>query len=110
MTMIKSANLALSFLLELVMLAALGYWGFKTGGELVSQIILGIGAPLLVAVVWGIFLAPASARRLREPFHLVLELVIFGLAITALYIAGQPGLALVFGIVYAINLVVRYGF
>ena len=29
---IKAANLALRFLLELCALGALGYWGFKTGG------------------------------------------------------------------------------
>jgi hypothetical protein len=30
-TIIKNANLALAFFLELGVLAALGYWGFKTG-------------------------------------------------------------------------------
>ena len=32
---IKGANLALRYLLELCALGALGYWGFKTGGGLV---------------------------------------------------------------------------
>jgi hypothetical protein len=104
----KSANLALSFFLELCMLAALGYWGFTTGGEFVTRITLGIGAPLLAAVVWGIFLAPASSRRLAQPFRLVLELAIFGLAIIALYAAGQPAWALIFGIVYVINKVLQF--
>ena len=32
MIVLKYANLALAFLLELCALAALGYWGFVTGG------------------------------------------------------------------------------
>ena len=53
--LIKGANLLLRFLLELCALGALGYWGFKTGSGLVAKIGLGIGAPLVVAVVWAMF-------------------------------------------------------
>src|SRR5512143_3749185 len=107
-TIAKSANLALAFILELCMLAALGYWGFMTGSATVVQLILCLGVPLLAAVVWGIFLAPASSRRLREPLHLILEVLIFASAIIALYTAGQPTLAVIFGVVYAINLALRW--
>ena len=51
MELIKGANLALRFLLELCALGALGYWGFKTGGGAVAKITLSIGAPLVAAVV-----------------------------------------------------------
>lgn len=67
METIKFANLTLRFLLELCMLATLGYWGLRTGEQLVVKIALGIGVPLLVGMVWGIFLAPKSTRRLDEP-------------------------------------------
>jgi len=56
--LIKGANLALRFLLELCALGALGYWGFKTGGGAIGKITLGVGAPLVAAVVWGTFLSP----------------------------------------------------
>ena len=36
MIVLKYANLVLAFLLELCALAALGYWGFVTGGGLPS--------------------------------------------------------------------------
>ncbi len=107
MSIAKSANLALSFILELCLLAALGYWGFKTGSTTVVQLILCLGVPLLVAGVWGILLAPASSRRLRNPFHLILEVILFVLGIIALYTAGQSTLAVIFGVVYAINLALR---
>jgi hypothetical protein len=53
-------------------------------------------------------MAPRASNPLREPWHLLLELLIFGLAIVALYAAGRPRLALAFGIVYTINVVLRY--
>ncbi len=108
MTIAKYANLALSFLLELCMLAAFGYWGLKTGSDGLTQVVLGIGTPLLVAVIWGIFLAPASSRRLRNPLRLVLEATIFGVAILALHAAGQSSLASLLGIVYVINKALQF--
>jgi hypothetical protein len=107
MTVAKSANPALAFILDLCMLAALGYWGLKAGSATIVQLVLCLGVPLLAVVGWGIFLAPASARRLREPLHLILEVFIFAVAIAALYTAGQPTLAAIFGVVYVINLALR---
>jgi hypothetical protein len=108
MEIIKFANLILRFLLELCLLAAFGYWGFQTGQSSPVKIVLGLGAPLLVAVVWGAFLAPKAARRLREPWLLILELVIFGLAIAALYFTEHPALAWALGLVYGINKLLIY--
>ncbi len=103
MAIIQSINLLLRFLLELCILVALGYWGFTTGQPTIVKIGLGLGAPLLAAVVWGVFLAPASSRRLQEPWFLIVELVIFGLAIAALYSTGQRSLAVAFALIYVIN-------
>ena len=107
MNILKAANLALSFLLELCMLAAFAYWGFTTGTALIAQLLLGIGVPVVVIVIWGIFLAPASTRRLQGLRHWLLEISIFALAIAALYIAGQPTLAIVLAVVYAVNVILR---
>lgn len=107
MAIAKNANLALSFLLELCLLAAFGYWGFTTGGSLPIRILLGVSAPLLAAVLWGIFMAPKAARPLDTPIHQIAELVIYALAFTALYVAGQPTLSAIFVIVYAVNFVLR---
>ena len=57
---IKGANLLLRFLLELCALGALGYWGFKTGSVTSTKVVLGVGAPLVAAVVWGTFLSPST--------------------------------------------------
>ncbi len=107
MKILKTANLALSFLLELCMLAAFAYWGFTTGTGLFVQLLLGIGVPVIVIVIWGILLAPASPRRLHGLPHWLLEIVIFILAIIALYTAGQPTWAMIFAAVYVINVILR---
>jgi hypothetical protein len=101
---LKSVNLGLSFLLELCALAALAYWGFQVSSGPIMAVVLGIGAPLLMALVWGRFAAPASRTRLPIPALLVLKLVIFALAAAALAVAGQPVPATVFGVVVVINL------
>ena len=108
MELLKNINLALAFLLELCMLAALGYWGFTLDQGLAVRVGAGLGVPVLAAVVWGIWMAPRASNPLPKPWHLIAELIIFGLAIAALYAAAQPRLALAFGIVYAINVVLRY--
>ena len=107
MTIAKSANLALSFFLELCMLAALGYWGF-TAANGVTRYLLCLGVPLLAAVIWGIFMAPASSRRLRGTAYHVLQLILFGLAILALYAAGQPALALIFLLLFGVNIALHF--
>ena len=108
MEIVQSVNLVLRFLLELCILVAIGYWGFKTGAQTITKIGLGIGLPLVVAVIWGIFLAPASDTRLQEPWLLLLELIIFGSAVAALYRTQQRSLALTFGLIYVINKILMY--
>ncbi len=108
MDLLKNINLALAFLLELCMLAALGYRGFTLDQGLAVRVAAGLGVPVLVAVVWGVLLAPRASIRVQAPLHLILELLIFGSAIAALYSAGRPWLTLAFGAIYAINVVLRY--
>lgn len=100
---LKLANLGLAFGLELCMLAALAYWGATTGNSLVAKVALGIGAPLVAAVVWGLFMAPRAAFTLSPRAHTALFVVIFGLAAVALGSAGLPMLAVIFAVVSALN-------
>ncbi|MEO8287636.1 MAG: YrdB family protein [Chloroflexota bacterium] len=104
----KSANLALSFLLELCALAGLAYWGWQTGDGTVIKSVLAVGAPLAAAVLWGVFASPRAAVPLKEPLHLLFVVVFFGAAAAALAAAGQPLLALVFAVVLVINHVLLY--
>ncbi len=72
MSALKMLNLAVRFLLELCMYAAVGYWGFKTQNSWLMKIFLGIGLPVLIAVLWGTFLAPKATRPLSGASFLTL--------------------------------------
>jgi hypothetical protein len=103
MDLIKSANVGVRFLLELCALAALAYWGFRTGDQVLLKLVLGVGAPLIAAVLWATFGAPAAQAKLSGGLHLALEVVIFGAASVALARADQPALASVLAIVFILN-------
>jgi hypothetical protein len=100
---LKTINLGVAFLLELAMLAAFAYWGLQTDASLPLRVVLGIGVPLLAALIWARFMAPKSARRLTGTRYLLLKFILFGLAAIALAVAGQSTLAVVFVVVAVIN-------
>jgi hypothetical protein len=106
--MIAAANVGLRFVLELCALVAYGYWGFQTGHGPLSKIALGIGIPLLAAVIWGLFGAPHSTTKVTGIVHLMLEVAVFGTAAVALYAAGKHGLAGAFGLALVINRVLMF--
>ncbi len=103
LTVLKNANLALAFFLELGVLVALGYWGFQVGQGTIAKIGLGIGAPLMAVVVWGLFGAPNAAWHLNGPWRLILEVVFFGSAAVALFVSGQRVLGVAFALVFVLN-------
>ena len=106
--LIKGANLALRFLLELCALGALGYWGFKTGNTTIARIALGVGAPLVAAVVWAVFVSPQASVQLPGLVVLVLQVLVFGSAAAALVTSGHRAMALVFVVVVVINALLMY--
>jgi hypothetical protein len=100
----RAANLALKFLLELGALAAFAYWGSRTGPTAVN-VVLGVGAPLAMAVVWGTWAAPKASRRLAGRARIGLELSVFTLAALALVAAGAPVIAAIFAALVVLNAV-----
>lgn len=95
MEIIKGINATVAFLLEIGMLAALGYAGFQADKPL-TKWLLGLGLPLVVIIIWGLFAAPNSNQRLDQPFRTILELALMGLAAFLLYRTGQHRPAIVF--------------
>ena len=92
MSGLRGLALTIRFLCELGMLAGLAYWGFRVGDG-GGAWLLGIGAPVLAAAIWGAFVAPKASWPVPVPVRLVIELVLFGAAVAALAAAGQPVLA-----------------
>ncbi len=104
-TALRAVGDVLALVVELAALAAFAVWGFTAGPSTALAIVLGVGAPLAFAVVWGLLLAPRARRRLPMPWLLVAKLVLFALATVALAAAGLPALAVVLGSLAAVHLV-----
>lgn len=98
----KAANLALRFLLELAALGGLAYWGAHTGSGAV-KVVLAIAAPLLAAIVWGLFAAPKASRRLPRAPRVAVEAAVFGAAAAGLAVTGQGLVAAVFVALVVVN-------
>ncbi|MBD0675686.1 hypothetical protein BU198_34580 [Streptomyces sp. CBMA156] len=99
----------LAFGLELGLLAALGYWGFGTGSGLGPRLLLGLGAPALAAVLWGLFLAAGGpAFRLPLAAEIVVKLLVLGTGALALHATGRTPLAVVYGALVAISVTLDY--
>jgi hypothetical protein len=87
-------NLALRFILEMLALVSIGYWGW-TGATGVLRYLLVIGAPLVAAALWGTFRVPGDASASGEArvpvpgwVRLLLELAMFACAAWGLYASG----------------------
>lgn len=107
-------NLAVRFLLEIAALIALGYWGW-TWGQGALRYLLAIGAPLLAAVLWGVFAVPGDRSRSGSApvpvagwMRLLLELAFFGFAIWGLYVAGATTAAWLLGGVVLVHYGLSY--
>ena len=91
MKALEVPTLLVRFLLELCLLAALGYWGFETAGWA-----LGLGAPLLAAIVWGLFIAPKATHEVPKAVWVGLQVLLFGAAALALAAVAPDQLAAIF--------------
>ena len=102
-----AVNDGFRFMLELAALAAVGYWGFQASGTVVRWV-LGLGAPLALAVVWAAFIAPRASHRLEDPVRLPVELAVFGAAVAALAAAGRSSLSGALAIAIGLHLLLTF--
>jgi Protein of unknown function (DUF2568) len=94
----SSLLLTLRFATELATLAVLAWAAAGAGIALGWRIVLAVLGPVLVAMVWGLALAPRAKHRLGEPWRLGAELVIFIVATAALALAGDGIAAAVYAV------------
>lgn len=110
----KPLNLTLRFLLEISALVAIGYWGFDQHND-IQRFIIGLGGPLIAAILWGVFAVPGDRSRsgnapipIPGTLRLAMELSLFGVASWALYDAGSEGLVLILAGLTVIHYVLSY--
>ncbi len=106
--MLKSINLGLRFLLELAALISLGYWGFNINGALITKVCVGIGLPLVTAIIWGFFGSPKAIFPLAKSFKWLLLFAIYVVSALALYSSGLKYIGVIFLVTAAINSILMY--
>ena len=99
----RAANLGLRFLLELGSLAAVGYWGWETGGW-----VLALGAVAAVIGVWALFVSPKHTIETSKQVAFAIELAVWVAAGAALYATDHAPLGLAFLVVSVISGLLNY--
>jgi len=107
-------NLMIRFLLELMALASVGLWGWKSY-EGTLQYILGLGLPILMTIVWGTFAVPDDPSRSGKApipvsglIRLIIEFIFFALAVWVLYDLEYTRLSYALGGIVLIHYLVSY--
>ncbi|WP_445524651.1 YrdB family protein [Streptomyces cyslabdanicus] len=102
---LRVINEGLAFLLEVLALAVLAWWGWRSADHTAARLLLTVAAPAAAAVVWGLFAAPKARVALPVLGVLAVKALVFGAAVAALYAVGRHRWAAVFAVVVAVNTV-----
>ena len=95
--------LGIRFLVEILGLLALGYWGVMASSDTPWRIALAIGAPLALALAWALVVAPNADNRLPPRARELIGTGLLVLAAGALALAGQPGWAITLAVVVLVD-------
>lgn len=79
-------------------IGSLALWGFAAW-SLPWSIVFGVGAPLLVLVVWALFLSPRPVLRVHPFLRAAVELLIYVGVTIAWWSMGQALIGSAFGLV-----------
>jgi hypothetical protein len=99
-------NEGAAFLIELLMLAGLAWWGAQAVNALALRITLAIGTPALAMVIWGLLAAPRARIQLPMTGVLAVKAIVFGGATVGVYSIGHHGLAIGFAVAAILNMTV----
>lgn len=92
---------ALDIVRAVVLVVAIGtlaLWGFAAW-PLPWNIVLGIGAPVVVLLIWALFLSPKPVLRLHPFLRAVVELLIYVGVTIAWWLMDQPLIGIAFAVV-----------
>lgn len=100
-------NVALRALVEIGLVAGLGYWGSHTGTTTTGSALLALAAPTIGFGIWAA-IDFHQLGRWAEPARLLQELAIAGWTVLALTAAAQPALAATLAATAAIHYLLVY--
>ncbi len=104
----KSTGAALVFLAEMGMLIGFVMLGLSFGDGPLS-VVLAVVMPAVVAVLWGIFLAPRAPRPLPSFVGAVCRLVLLLAGAGAAWLAGVEWLALLTAVLAIVGTILAHG-
>ncbi|MEW9531591.1 YrdB family protein [Microbispora sp. NPDC049125] len=108
LTAAKGSVAALMFFLELGVLISVARWGFTRDSGLVVRILLGVGGPVVLATLWGLFAAGGRARhQLHGVARAAFETAWFGCGAAALAASGLVTAGVVFAFLYLADAALR---
>lgn len=105
MRVATGVNAALALLLEVALLAAGIGIGLALAAPLAVRIVVAVVLPVAVIAVWAVWVAPRAPRRLTDGGRLLLETVLFALAVIGLAAVGAIGWAIALAVLAAARLV-----
>jgi hypothetical protein len=82
----------------MAMIVTLAIGGWRLGSTKLVHITLAVLLPALAAVIWAVWMAPSSHRRLRDPERLVGQIAL----IVATYVLAAKTHLVVWGIVFGV--------
>lgn len=99
----KMANLVLRFVLEMAALFAVGYASYHAVQAEPARLALCIAAPLLFAVLWGLFAAHKAKFPPPQPFKAIVGAVLLEVTAVVLALEGQGLWAVIIAVGIAAN-------
>jgi Protein of unknown function (DUF2568) len=97
-------NATLAFLLEIALLVAAVAIGLLLPAPLAVRIVLAVVLPAIVVVVWALTVAPRARARLAPAPRLLVQTVLFALAVAGLAVLGQVAWALALAVLVAVRI------
>jgi hypothetical protein len=99
----KILNDAVAFIIELAMLIALSISGYQLATAALLQYSFAILLPLAAILLWAVWAAPRSKRRLPFPWLSVFKFMLFSITTILLFRSGHSIAGIVFGTVAYAN-------
>lgn len=106
--MLKIVNQTVMFLIELVMVGSLAYFGYFKGNGPLTKYALAVILPGIAILLWSYWAAPKSVHRLPMPYLAILRLSLFFLASFLLYKCGLVRFALIIAIISAFTQIASF--
>ncbi|MFJ8085842.1 YrdB family protein [Streptomyces sp. NPDC096205] len=85
-----AVNEVTAFLVELVALALLAWWGYRVAGGGGVGVLLGVAVTAAAVLLWGSFAAPRARYKMPLLGVLAVKALVLGGSAAALYGLGHP--------------------